>query len=116
MNGQAQLGAQLIAVDDNDRGRLDAVAIDLHRLCQLGDAVEIAAHAHLVVLLDLVARMGQRVEQIAVVGQQQQTLGVVVQTADRHDTRTAAAYQIGNRLAAVLVLHRRDIAARLVQH
>ena len=45
VNGQAQLGAQLIAVDDNDRGRLDAVAIDLHRLCQQGMLVEIAARA-----------------------------------------------------------------------
>ena len=67
-------------------------------------------------LFHLVARMGQRVKQIAIVRQQQQTLGVVVQTADRHNTRTAAAHQISNRLAAVLVLHRRDIAARLVQH
>ena len=60
--------------------------------------------------------MGQRVEQIAVVGQQQQTLGVVVQTANRHDTRTAAAYQISNRLAAMLVLHGGDVTSRLVQH
>ena len=67
-------------------------------------------------LFHLVARMGQRVEQIAVVGQQQQTLGVVVQTADRHNTRTAAAHEVGNRLAAVLVLHGGDVTARLVQH
>ena len=116
VDGQAQLRADFVTVNGNNRCRTDAVAVNLHRLCEFRDVFQIAAHAHLIVLFHLVARMGQRVEQIAVVGQQQQTLGVVVQTADRHDTRTAAAYQIGNRLAAVLVLHGGDVTARLVQH
>ena len=60
-------------------------------------------------LFDLVTRMGQAVDQIAVVGQQQQALGVVVEAADRHDARTAAAHEIRDRFAAALILERGDI-------
>ena len=116
MDGHADFGAVLAALHDNDARRTDGVAVELHRLGKARDIVHIAAHADLIVLFDLVARMGQAVDQIAVVGQQQQALGVVVETADRHDARTAAAHEIRDRFAAALILERGDVAARLVQH
>ena len=76
MDGHADFGAVLAALHDNDARRTDGVAVELHRLGKARDIVHIAAHADLIVLFDLVARMGQAVDQIAVVGQQQQALGL----------------------------------------
>ena len=60
--------------------------------------------------------MGQSVDQIAVVRQNEQTLGIVVEAAHRHDAGAAAAHEIRDRLAAALVLECSDVAARLVEH
>lgn len=69
-----------------------------------------------VAFFHLVRRMGQAVEQLAIVGQQQQALGIAVKPAHRHSTGAQAGQQVGHAPAPLLIFHGCDIAARLVQH
>ena len=62
----------------------------------------------------LVARMGQAVRQLAVVGQQDQAGGVGVEPADRVQAR-AVGHELDDRRAAVGVARGRDDAGRLVE-
>ena len=62
-----------------------------------------AGDARLVGALDAVARMRQPRREVAVVGQQQQPLGVVVEPADRVDVLADAAEQIDHRPPALRI-------------
>jgi hypothetical protein len=51
---------------------------------------------------------------LAIVGEQQQTLGLAIEPADWHDP-TFHADEVHNRVATTLVVHRRDVALGLVE-
>ena len=58
---------------------------------------------HLVFLVDLVARMRQLLSEIAVVGQQEQTLAVLIQPPDVEHARKILGQQVEHRVALARV-------------
>ena len=68
--------------------------------------------ARLVGALDAVPRMRELRGEVAVVGEQQQALGVVVEPADRVDVLAHAAQQIDHRAAPLRIGPRGDVARR----
>jgi len=71
-------------------------------------------HAGLVRAIDFMARMRQRCGEVAIVGQQEQTLGVVIEPADRIDVLLHAPQQLDHCAPALRIRSGRDIAHRLV--
>ena len=67
-----------------------------------------------VLLLDAEARMGQPVREIAVVGEQQQSLGVLVEAPDREDPRLEG-HEVRDAATTVRIAGRRHHAGGLVQ-
>ncbi len=74
-----------------------------------------ASDAGVILPFHLMTRMEQALSQRAVVGQQHQSLGVVVEPADRVDVFTHVRQQIEHRWSALRVLPRRHIPTRLVE-
>lgn len=74
-----------------------------------------AAHARVVLALHLVLRMQQPLRELAVVREQQEPLGVVVQPADGVDVLAHLGQQIEDRRPVLGVLPRRHVAAGLVE-
>ena len=98
------------------RRRRHAV-VELDAVAQPADrpgADRTAADGGQVLLVDAVAGVGDAVGQLAVVGQQQQALGVGVEPADREHPRLGR-HELDDGRAAVGVLGRRDDAGRLVE-
>ena len=60
--------------------------------------------------------MGQVQRQFAVVGHEQQTLGIGIQSTDRINAGMAARNQLTDGLSSALILERGHVAARLVEH
>ena len=101
----------------------DAERVDLHRAVVELDAgpqpaVQVARHRarHLgeVGLAHLVGRVGQPVGQLAVGGEQQQALGVLVEPADVHQPLGQVADHVADGRPVAVVAHRGDDARRLV--
>jgi len=76
-----------------------------------------AEHTHVVRALELMARMRHHLGEVAVVGEQQQTFRVVVESADRIEIslHTELGQQIDDRLAVLWIRARGDHARRLVE-
>ena len=98
-------GAGLFAVDLHTGGKLHHLRVADVRAD--GDAVGFG---------DVVAGVHDEVGEIAVVGEQQHALAVLVQPANRVDALRHILHQLGDTLSAQLVAHGGHIAARLVQH
>ena len=79
----------------------------------LGD---LAGHLGDVGLVHLVRRVRQPLREVAVVGQDDQPGGVGVEPADVEEPLGPVGDHVGQRAAALGVGHRRDHAARLVEH
>ena len=73
--------------DQDDGRRQRAVAVERDALAQAGQRVFVrrARDARLVGALDAVSRVGEPRREVAVVGEEQQALAVVVEPADRID-------------------------------
>ena len=67
-------------------------------------------------LVHLVRRVRQPLREVAVVGEQDQPGGVGVEPADVEEPLGPVGDQVGQRAPALGVGHRRDHAARLVEH
>ena len=74
-----------------------------------------AQHLCFVDTLDLVARMGERHGEIAVVGENQQTLGIVVEPPYRVDVLAYVLQQIQHRRPPLGIRSRGDVPGRLVE-
>jgi len=98
-------------------GRRRPPAFDHHAPAQPPDGILIgdAPHAYVVFALDLVPRVHQPLGELAVVRQEQQPLGVVVQAPDGVDVRAHFRQELEHRVAVLGVLARRHVAARLVE-
>lgn len=98
-------------------GRRRPAAVDHHALREPTERAGFrhAADARFVEALDAVARMGEPRGQLAVVGQEQQAFGVVVEPSDRVDALAHARQQVDDSRPALGIGHRRHIAARFVQ-
>jgi hypothetical protein len=104
-------------VDEADDGGRRATALECHPAAQPleGALVRYAAHAGVVFALDLVARVQQARGEVAVVGQQQQALRVVVEAAHRVDVLVHLRQQVEDRRPLLGILPGRHVAARLVE-
>src|SRR4051812_18334347 len=71
---------------------------------------------YLVFLLDLVARMGEPLGEVAVVGEKKKTFGLGIQPPDVEQPRQMRREQIENRIARVRILSGRNESGRLMQH
>lgn len=75
-----------------------------------------AAHLRPIGLWDMVARVGQTVQKLAVVGQEDQAFRVNVQSPDRAEHRLIAQiHQVRDKLGRMRILQRRHHPARLIQ-
>ena len=104
-------------VDEADDGGRRPPAPECHPAAQPleGALVGHAAYAGVVLALDLVTRVQQARGEVAVVGEQQQALGVVVEAAYRIDVLVHVRQQVQDRGPLLGVLPRRHVAARLVE-
>ena len=104
-------------VDETDHGGCRAAALDGHAAAQPLEGVVAGhpAHPGVVLALHLVARVQQPGREVAVVGEQQQALRVVVETADRVDVLAHVRQQVENGRPLLGVLPGRHVAARLVE-
>ena len=91
--------------------------VDGNPLCQTSQIVRVGdtAHARLVDALDPVTRMHESRRQIAVVRQQQKSLGVVVEPANRIEIAWNAGDQVHHGGPLLGIVSCGDVAARLVQ-
>jgi hypothetical protein len=83
-DGDAEAGVALVAVEHVYLGRGCEAAFDHNALTKLGDGFTVgpAAHDYLVLLIDLVAGVGEAEGEVAVVGEEEQAGGVGVEPAD----------------------------------
>jgi hypothetical protein len=97
--------------------RRGAFALDAHAAAHPVQAVlgRLAAHARVVLPLDLVFRMEQLLGERAVIGQEQQSFGVVVEAAHRVDVLADVGQQVEHGRPPLGVLARRHVAPRLVE-
>jgi hypothetical protein len=104
-------------VDETDHGGRRAPALDGHAAAQPLEGVVAghAAHPGVVLAFHLVARVQQAGREVAVVGQQQQALRVVVETAHRVDVLAHVRQQVEDGRPLLGVLPGRHVAARLVE-
>ena len=104
-------------VQQSDDGRGGAPAFDGHAAAQALERALVghAAHARVVLPLDLVARMQEPRREVPVVRQEQQALRVVVEAAHRVDVLPHLREEVEDRRPALRVLPRRHVAARLVE-
>ena len=104
-------------VDEADDGGGRAAAVDRDPSPQPLELVLAghAAHAREILALDFMLRMQQPLHELAVVRQQQQALGVVVEAADGVDVLPHVGQQVEHGRPALGVLPRRHVAAGLVE-
>ncbi|HTE54103.1 MAG TPA: hypothetical protein VK698_24785 [Kofleriaceae bacterium] len=76
----------------------------------------LAAELHVIGLLDVLLRRLQRGRQVAVVGQEQHALAVVVEPTDRLHRDREVVQVLHHGQAALVVRDRRDAPLRLVEH
>ena len=74
-----------------------------------------AGHVGFIGSLDAVSRMHEHCREVAVVGEQQQPLGVIVEPAYRVDVLTHATQQIDNRCTALWIRSGSDVSDRFVE-
>ena len=77
-------------------------------------AARLAGHLHLIRFLDAETRVHQPKGQVAIVGQQQQALAVLVEPADRVDALADVRHQIDGQRPAGRIVVGAEVAARLV--
>jgi hypothetical protein len=94
------------------------VSLDHHAGAQALERVRgrDAAHAHVVLAFHFVARMHEPFGQLAVVGEQQQAFGVVVETSDGVDVLLHLGQQHEDRVAVFGIVARGHVAAGLEEH
>jgi hypothetical protein len=104
-------------LDQSHSGGRGPVAVDRHTPAQAIERrlVGHAADAHVVFPFHLVTRVEQALGQRTVVGQQQQSLGVVVEPPNRIDVLTDVRQQIEDRLSTLRILPRRHVPPWLVE-
>jgi hypothetical protein len=109
-------GAQAGLDQPHDRGRGPA-ALNHHAAPQPLErpVVGYAAHARVILALDLVARVQQARRDLPVVREQQQAFRIVVEPAHRVDVLPDAGQQVEDRRPAFRILPGRHVAARLVE-
>ena len=96
------------ASSETDLRRRGHAVVELDALAEPAQRAprrDVASHLGEVLLLDAEARMGQPVGEVAVVGEQQQALGVDVEPADREDPRLGG-HEVDDGAAAVGVAGR----------
>jgi len=76
----------------------------------------LATHLHQVSFRDVRSRCGQLLHQVAVVSQQQQSLGVKVEPSDREDALADVPYQVHDSRASFRVADRGNELPRFVEH
>ena len=104
-------------VDETDHGWGRAAALDGHAAAQPLEGV-VAGHATdpgVVLAFHFVARVQQAGREVAVVGEQQQALRVVVEAANRVDVLAHVGQQVEDRRPLLGVLPGGHVAARLVE-
>ena len=104
-------------VDETDHGGRRAASLDGHAAAQPLEGIVAghAAHPGVVLAFHLVARVQQAGREVAVVGEQQQALRVVVEAAHRVDVLAHVGQQVEDGWPLLGVLPRRHVAARLVE-
>ena len=113
----AHRDAQVAGAERLHVGRPGLLAVDDDAFLK---AIEIVVVGHaedprLVHARHAVTRMGQLRGEVAVVGQDEQPFGIVVEASDRVDVVAHAPQQIDHRRPPLGIGPRRDVAARLVQ-
>ena len=102
-DGQPGIGA-LLAVQ-RDLHRLELLALDGDAATQggKGQVIGLAVDAHAIAAQPAGGRQLQPALQLAVIGQQQQPLGIQVQPANGHHPRQIARQRVEHRLAPLLI-------------
>ena len=119
MNGHFQHGTLGLIHGHIDHSGLCFYAVIQHNaLGHLHDLLfgGMGAHSNTIQLADLVAGMREHIGEIAVVGHQQQTLAVFIQTAHRENAGGHILNKIHHGFTAQLVTYGGDIAAGLMEH
>ena len=108
---------QQAGADQLDIRELRAAAVDRHAAFESIEIVGVgdAEHSRLVHARHAVARVREPRREIAVVGQEQQALGIEVQPPDGIDVLLDAAQQVDHRWSPLRIRPRCHVAARLVQ-
>jgi len=114
---ESRVGAEAIGRHHADIRRRSHAPVDRHATRQAIQIVRVGHtdDLHVVPSRHPVPRMRQAAGQVAVVGQQQQSLGVEVEPANGVDVLRDCCQQIHDRRPALRVGARRDIAAGLVE-
>jgi hypothetical protein len=112
-----QHGAGLLVAERTDLLRADRLSVDDHPGPQplQGRGRRVPVDEHLIFFLQLEARMSDPIEELTVVGHQQQAGRVSIQAADGDDALWHL-HQIHDRAPSALVTRRSDVAVRLVEH
>ncbi len=100
-----------------DAVKLGQAILQLHTFLQLFDDLgrDFTAHTHRVFTLDLHRWMHQTIGQLAIGGEDDQTIGVDVETADRDPTTAAQLrHRIKDRAPSFGIRARTDLTFRLV--
>src|SRR2546421_525428 len=71
---------------------------------------------HFVFLFDFIARVGETLGEIAIVGEEKHPLGLGVEPADIEETRQVRRKKIEDRIARLRIVSRGNEAARLMKH
>ena len=113
----AQDDAQLALGGLRHRFHLRPAADDVETAQQLFPVrrVEVFVERHLVLLVDLVARMREREREIAVVGQDEQPLAFAIEPADVEDAGPLGRQAVEDRAALELIARGHEKAARFVE-
>ena len=108
--------AQEPSVEQGDLGRRGAAVVELHALPEAAEraAVGLALHLDEVLLVHAEARVGEPVGEVAVVGEEQQALGVGVEPAHGEHPRLGG-HEVDDGRAALRVARGGDDARRLVE-
>ena len=98
--------------------RLDLVVVDDHRLAKLLDLFLVAAALDLDVIYlgDLVLGVCKHVGKLAVVGEEQKTVGIHIKSSYGIYSLSNVCDKLGDALSASVVGHGGDITAGLVEH
>jgi len=98
------------------RGRA-AKLVEHNSTLQLDDLLgtQPSMHDRAVRFLDAESRMHQRVGEVPIVGQEQQTRRIIVEASNRHDARRFRRQEIEDRAPPLRIAQRRHDARRFVQ-
>jgi len=75
-----------------------------------------AIESHLIFLFDFVARMGQALRQMAVIGEEKEAFGLGVEPADVEETRQVRREEMEDCIARIRIAPRGDETRRFMQH